>query len=143
MANTVFNTDSSKPLVVRAGKAIVKVGDTTLIALGVEMSFQRSVEMIPTLSSRRVASIGEGTGQFSAQSVLSKENGLESGMHLFDDGCVPFAMTITFNDSACSMNGKTVTAHNCIASSVSISAAGGRGYVAEGVSCTFTALSLG
>lgn len=141
--NTIFNTDTGKPLVVRAGKAIVKVGATTLIALGVELSYSRSVEMIPTLSQRRVASIGEGQGQFSAQSILSKENGIESGMHLFDDGCTPFSMTITFADSACSMNGKTVTAHNCIASSVSLSAAGGRGFVAEGVACTFTALSLG
>ena len=56
--NTIFNTDTGKPLVVRAGKAIVKVGATTLIALGVELSYSRSVEMIPTLSQRRVASIG-------------------------------------------------------------------------------------
>jgi len=142
MANSVFSTDTSKPVTVRAGKAIVKVGGSTLLALNVQVNFQRTVELIPTLSKKRVISVGEGQGTFSAETVLSKENNIEAGMHLFDSGCSPFSMTLTFDDESCSLNGKTVTAHNCIASAVSIGAQGGRGYVAEGVQCVFTALSV-
>ena len=43
---------------------------------------------------------------------------------------------------ACDMAGKTVTAKNCFASNVSVDAQGGRGYVAQGVQVTFTALEM-
>ena len=140
--NSIFSTDTSKPITVRAGKAIVKVGGATLLALNVQLNFQRSVELIPTLSKKRVMSVGEGQGSFSAETVLSKENNIESAFRLNEDGCSPFAITITFKDSSCSENGKTVTAHNCVASAISIGAQGGRGYIAEGLQATFTGLTV-
>lgn len=142
MANGVFGTDTGKPIVVRAGKAIVTVNGQTMIALGVQVQFQRQVELLPTIGKKRVLSIGEGTGTFSADTILSKENNIESAFRLNEDGCSPFAITITFKDSSCSENGKTVTAHNCVASAISIGAQGGRGYIAEGLQATFTGLTV-
>lgn len=142
MANGVFGTDTGKPIVVRAGKAIVTVNGQTMIALGVQVQFQRQVELLPTIGKKRVLSIGEGTGSFSADTILSKENNIESAFRLNDDGCSPFPITITFKDSSCSENGKTVTAHNCVASAISIGAQGGRGYIAEGLQATFTGLTV-
>lgn len=142
MANGVFGTDTGKPIVVRAGKAIVTVNGQTMIALGVQVQFQRTVELLPTIGKKRVLSIGEGTGTFSADTILSKENNIESAFRLNDDGCSPFAITITFKDSSCSENGKTITAHNCVASAISIGAQGGRGYIAEGLQATFTGLTV-
>lgn len=142
MANGVFGTDTGKPIVVRAGKAIVTVNGQTMIALGVQVQFQRQVELLPTIGKKRVLSIGEGTGSFSADTILSKENNIESAFRLNDDGCSPFAITITFKDSSCSENGKTITAHNCVASAISIGAQGGRGYIAEGLQATFTGLTV-
>ena len=141
MANGIFNTDTGKPITVRAGKATVKCDGKTLIALDVTVTYQRAVEIVPTLGSKRVLSIGEGQGEFTANTVLAKGNDVLSAMHLNDDGCKPFNMTISFEDSACDANGITVTAHNCVASAVSITAQGGRGYIAQGVRVTFTALS--
>lgn len=142
MGNGVFGTDTGKPIVVRAGKAIVTVNGQTMIALGVQVQFQRQVELLPTIGKKRVLSIGEGTGTFSADTILSKENNIESAFRLNDDGCSPFAITITFKDSSCSENGKTVTAHNCVASAITIGAQGGRGYIAEGLQATFTGLTV-
>lgn len=142
MANGVFGTDTGKPIVVRAGKAIVTVNGHTMIALGVQVQFQRTVELLPTIGKKRVLSIGEGTGTFSADTILSKENNIESAFRLNEDGCSPFAITITFKDSSCSENGKTVTAHNCVASAITIGAQGGRGYIAEGLQATFTGLTV-
>ena len=141
MATGVFGNGTDKPIVVRAGKAIVKCGGTTLIALGVELTYQRSVEIVPTLGKKRVLSIGEGTGQFTAQSILAKGNDVTGALHLNDDGCAPFSMSIDMQGATCDVAGKTITAHNCVASAVTISAQGGRGMIAQGVTVVFTGLS--
>lgn len=138
----VFNTNTGKPTVVRAGKAIVKVNGATLMALNVSLTYQRPVEIVPTIGEKRVLSIGEGQGQFSAQTVLSSDSNVVKAMGLNDDGCDPFSMTIEFQGATCTMSGKTVTAHNCVASAVSLDAQGGRGYIANGVTVTFTALTM-
>lgn len=142
MGNGVFGADTGKPIVVRAGKAIVAVNGQTMIALGVQVSFGREVQHLPTIGKKRVLSIGEGTGTFTASTILSKENNIESAFRLNEDGCVPFAITITFKDSSCSENGKTVTAHNCVASAITVGAQGGRGYIAEDLTATFTSLTV-
>ena len=51
-------------------------------------------------------------------------------------------MTITMQGSTCKLSGKTVTAHNCVASAVSLGAQGGRGYIAQGITVVFTALDM-
>lgn len=142
MANGIFNTDTGKPTVVRAGKAVIKCDGTTLLALNVQLSYLRTVEIVPTLGEKRVLSIGEGQGTFTAETILAKGNDVLTAMHLNDDGCQPFNMTIEFKGATCDVSGKTVTAHNCVASAVSITAQGGRGYIAEGVQVAFTALSI-
>ena len=142
MATGVFGNGTGKPIVLRAGKAIVKCGGTTLIALGVQISYQRTVEVLPTLGEKRVLSIGEGTGTFSAETVLAKGNDVMNAMHLGDDGCAPFSMSLTLQGGTCDASGKTVTAHNCVASAVTVSAQGGRGMIAQGVQVTFTAMTI-
>lgn len=137
----VFNADTGKPLVVKAGKAIVKCGSVTLIALDVSLTYQRSVEVIPTIGTKQVMSIGKPQGTFTASTILSKEANADSGLHINDDGCKPYSITITFQDGGCSMDGQTVTAHNCVTSALSISAQGARGFVAQGVQVVFTALT--
>lgn len=142
MATGVFGADTSKPLVVKAGKAVVTCGGQTLIALDVSVQFGREVQKIPTISRQSILSIGEAQGTVSASTILAKDADAMGALHLGDDGCDPFSMTISFRDGACGMNGKTITCHNCVASSVSLQAQGGRGFIAQGVQIVFTALTM-
>lgn len=143
MANSVFGGSTDKPIVIKAGKAIVTVGGSTLLALGVQVQFSRQVEIVPALSKKRVVSLGEPQGQFTANTILAKGIDSFKAFKLSGDDCTPFDMTIKFDGKdACDMAGKTVTAKNCFASNVSMDAQGGRGYVAQGVQVTFTALEM-
>lgn len=143
MGNSVFGGSTDKPTVIKAGKAIVTVGGNTLLALGVQVQFGRQVEIVPALSKKRVVSLGEPQGQFTANTILAKGVDAFDAFKLSGDDCTPFDMTIKFDgNDACDMAGKTIKAKNCFASNVSIDAQGGRGYVAQGVQVTFTALEL-
>ena len=143
MGNSVFGGSTDKPTVVKAGKAIVTVGGHTLLALGVQVQFGRQVEIIPALSKKRVVSLGEPQGQFTANTILAHGIDAFNAFKLSGNDCTPFDMTITFNvKDACDLAGKTVKAKNCFASNVSVDAQGGRGYVAQGVQVTFTALEM-
>ena len=143
MGNSVFGGSTDKPIVVKAGKAIITVGGSTLLALGVQVQFGRQVEIVPALSTKRVVSLGEPQGQFTANTMLAKGVDAFNAFKLSGDDCTPFDMTIKFDGKdACDMAGKTVTAKNCFASNVSLDAQGGRGYVAQGVQVMFTALEM-
>ena len=142
MATSVFGADTSKPLIVKAGKAVVTVNNVTLLALDTQLAYQRTVEILPTLGKKRLMSVGEGQGTFTANTVLAKGQNVLSAFKLSGDDCTPFDMRIEVKDAACDLNGKTVVAKNCVASAVSITAQGGRGYIAQGVQVTFTALEL-
>ena len=143
MGANVFGA-SEKAHVIKVDKAIVKIGTTTAIALGVTIQYQRSVQQLPVLSEEDVLSIGKASGTFSAETVLRKgsadvtANALISG-----DGCKPETVTVTFRDGGCESQNKPITCKNCIASALSVTAQGGRGYVAAGVQIAFTAMSLG
>lgn len=140
---SVFGGSTDKPTVIKAGKAIVTVGGTTLLALGVQLQFGRNVELVPALSKKRVVSLGEPQGQFTANTILAKGIDAFKAFKLSGDDCKPFDMKIKFDaQDGCDMAGKTVTAKNCFSSNVTVDAQGGRGYVAEGVQVTFTALEL-
>lgn len=142
MGKSVFGGSTDKPTVIKAGKAIVTVGGNTLIALGVQVQFGRQVEIVPALSKKRIVSLGEPQGRFTANTIIAKgEDAFKS--YLSGDDCTPFDMTIKFDGKdACDMAGKTVKAKNCFASDVSVDAQGGRGYVAQGVQVMFTALEM-
>jgi hypothetical protein len=142
MGNSVFGGSTDKPTVLKAGKAIVTVGGSTLLALGVQVQFGRQVELVPALSKKRVVSLGEPQGQFTANTILAKGVDAFNAFKLSGNDCTPFDMTIKFDDGACDAAGKTVTAKNCFASNVSVEAQGGRGYIAQGVQVTFTALEM-
>ena len=143
MANSVFGGSTDKPIVVKAGKAIITVGGSTLLALGVQLQFGRQVEIVPALSTKRVVSISDPQGQFTANTILAKGVDAFNAFKLSGNDCTPFDMTITFDvKDACALAGKTVKAKNCFASNVSVDVQGGRGYVAQGVQVTFTALEM-
>lgn len=139
---SVFSTDTGRPIVVRAGKATLKVNGATFIALNVTVQYGREVQMLPSIGKQKIISVGEAQGTFSAETVLAKGANSFEAMGMTGSGCSPFSMTITFNDAACDANGMSVTAHNCIASAVTITAQGGRGFIANGCQATFTALSV-
>lgn len=141
MAN-IFGAKTDKPVIVKAGKAIVTVGSNTMLALGVTVQFQRGVQIIPTLGDKRVLSIGIPQGMFSCSTIIAKDVDPTTAFHLDDDGCKPFDMKIKFNDSACDMNGKTITVKQGVASAVSIEAQGERGYIGSGVNVTFIGMEM-
>ena len=140
--SSVFGADASRPVVVRAGKAILTVDDQNLLALNVTIQFTRTVEVIPTIGAQRVLSVGEATGTLSAETVLAKNSDALAAFHLTADECQPIPIQIRFADGTCDVSGKTVTAQNCIGSALTITAQGGRGMVAQGVQVTFTALDM-
>lgn len=142
MAGNVFGA-SEKAHVIKADKAIVKIGNDTALALGVTIQYQRPVQQVPVLAEDDVISIGKGSGTFTAETILMKGAFDITGGHLITgDGCKPDTITIKFTDGGCQNGTKPVTCKNCIASAVSITAQGGRGYVAAGVTVTFTAMSF-
>lgn len=142
--SSVFGSDIGEPTVIKAGRAIVTVNGTPLIALGVQLQFGRNVEIVPALSEKRIVSLGEPQGQLTANTILSKDVDSLTAFKLDGNDCTKFDMTIEFNanDACGGLAGKKVTAKNCFASSVSIDAQGGRGYVAQGVQVTFTGLEM-
>lgn len=141
MAN-VFGA-SEKAHVIKADKAIVKIGGETALALGVTIQYQRPVQQVPVLAEDDVLSIGKASGTFTAETILMK-NGFDitGGALISGDGCKPDTITVEFQDGACESQTKSVTCKNCIASTVSVTARGGQGYVAAGVTITFTAMSF-
>ena len=139
---SVFGADTGKPVVLKAGKAIVTVNGTTLIALNVTCQFGRSVEIMPALSKKRIVSISEPQGQFSAETIIAKGNDPTKAFKLSGDDCSPYDMQIRFDGNACDAGGKTVTCKNCFTQSVNITAQGGRGFIGSGFSATFTGLDM-
>lgn len=138
---SVFGADVGAPITVKAGKATVTVNGQTLIALGIEIAFQRTVQPVDVLGKNRVISIGEPNGTVTFQTLLAKSVNAFDAFNLGGGDCIPFSMKITF-DGACDMAGKTVTAMNCVSSSVSIGAQGGRGFVSQNVTVAFTAMDM-
>lgn len=142
MANSVFGTDTGKPVVVRTGKAIITINGATMLAINAQIQFGRTVEVINTIGDKRVISIGEAQGSFSAETILSKDYDIAEAMHLNEGGCDTFTMSVTFGGSTCNIYGKTLTCHNCVASAVSLSVQGGRGFIGQGVQAVFTGLTM-
>lgn len=140
MAN-VFGADIGKPVVVKAGKAIVTVNGTTIIALNATLQFARSVEVIPALSKKRIVSIGEPQGTFSAETIIVKGNDASKAFKIDGDDCSGYDMSIRMDGSACDADGKTYTAKNCFTSAVTLSAQGGRGFIGSGFQVAFTGLT--
>lgn len=140
----IFGSDAGTPTIVKAGKATLSVGEGmhSMLALGVQIQFQRSVQVIPTIGNSDVLSIGKPTGILTISSLLSKDSDIGNQLKINGDGCDPLTLELKFNDGACSMNGKSVTITGGVASAVSIAAQGERGYVATGVSVTFTAMEM-
>ena len=141
MAN-VFGA-SEKAHVIKADKAIVKIGEQTALALGVTVQYQRPVQQVPVLAEEDVISVGKGSGTLTAETILMKDAfDITGGALITGDGCSPDTVTLSFQDGGCESKTKPVTCKNCIASAVSVTAQGGRGYVAAGVTITFTAMSF-
>lgn len=143
MANSVFGGNVDKPYVIKSGKAIVTVDNKTLLALGVQVQFSRQVEIVPALGKKRIVSLGEPNGQFTANTILAKGEDAFKAFKLSGDDCKPFDMTIKFKGKdACDMQGKTIKVKNCFSSNVTLDAQGGRGYITQGIQVTFTALEM-
>lgn len=123
---------------VKAGKATVKIGADTCIATGVNITFQRNVEMVPTLGKDRVMSIGEPAGQFTAQTIYM---GNKTFSKISENGCIGFSASVVSGDE-CNGNGKAITMNDCVISAVSWEAQGGRGYIGHGVTIVFANMTV-
>jgi hypothetical protein len=120
----------------------VTVNGTTIIALQATLQFARSIEVIPALSKKRVVSIGEPQGTFSAETIIAKGNDASKAFKLTGDDCTGYDMTIRMDGNACDSDGKTYTAKNCFTSAVTLTAQGGRGFIGSGFQVTFTGLTM-
>lgn len=142
MGRSVFGANSASPKVIKAGKAILVINNKEVIALNVQITFSRPVEVIPVLSKKKVISLGEPQGSFSAETVLARGEDAFDAFKLDGDDCSPFDMKIKVADNACDLDGKSVTAKNCFAAGITITAQGGRGFIGQGMQVTFTALEI-
>lgn len=139
----VFNA-SDKARVIKSDKAIVTIARQPAIALGVTIQYGRPVQQVPVLADEDVISIGKPSGTITAETILMKGSGdITENPLINSDGCkVGQTLTIKFIDGACDTQTKPVTCNNCIASAISVTARGGQGYVATGVTITFTSMSF-
>jgi hypothetical protein len=139
---SVFGADSGQPIVLKAGKAIVTVNGIPVIALNVTCQFGRVIQVVPALSKKRVVSIGEPQGTFSAETIIANGNDPSKAFKLTGDDCTGYEMTVKFDGKACDAGGKTVKCKNCFTQNVQITAQGGRGWIGSGFQVTFTALDM-
>lgn len=131
-----FGASKDKPTIVKAGKATITINGDTYLALNVQIQYQRSVEIVPTLGKERVISIGEPIGQITAEKVLG-----QGSLRAIADSCKAKSASIQVKDD-CGGKSPKIECHNVILSAVNITAQGGRGYIAAGVTGTFTALEI-
>lgn len=122
--------------VIKANKAIVKIEGSTSLALNVQIQFQRSVDVIDTIGESRVIAVGEPKGTFSIEQVI----GHERISALEENGCTPITVSISSADECGGTS--TITCSNCVLSATSITAQGGRGFIAHGVQGVFTKLEI-
>ena len=145
MSTSVFGTDTGKPLVFKAGKAIVTINGQTLIAIDASINFARTVEVVSVIGRKRIISLGEPRGTFSTNTMLAKSSNVFEAFGMDGNSdCGGFDITISFGagSGSCDLSGKTMTCKNCFASGMTITASGERGFVASAVQVTFTALEL-
>ena len=141
---SVFGTNTGAPIVIKSDKAIITLDDKTLLATGVNISYQRPVGIVPVLNEKRVISVGEGQGTINIETLLIAEGQYDvtASSFLSGDGCNAKDLTIKFQDSNCDSKTKPVTCHGCVGNAVSIGMQAGRGFVVTGVGITFTAMDV-
>ena len=127
--------------VVKAHEAHIYVPGGELIALDVTIQFQRPVENVPVIGSTNIISVGRPMGTFTAQTVLCKEFDAVTAFHLEEDDCDVFSMDVDLSGS-CDIGDGSIHVDGCVTSAVSLQASGGRGYIANGVTVTFTQLEM-
>jgi len=144
MANEVFGATTGAPIVIKSDKATIEIDRKKCLALGVQIQFQRQVQVLPVLSDKRVMSVGEPQGTISIDTLLIKDNqyDITSADWIKGDGCKPKVLDVSFKDNQCTTKTKKVSCSGCIASAVSVGMQGGRGYVASGVQITFTGMQF-
>ena len=122
---------------IKSNKAIIKIGSTTALALNVQITFQRQVEIVPTIGEDRVISVGMPQGQFSIESLIGHD---DMASELEQDGCTPTTVVIE-NPDECGPSG-SITCDGVVLSAVTITAQGGRGYIAHNIQGVFTKLTM-
>lgn len=132
---SVFASDQGAT-VIKANKAEVKIDNATSLALNVQIQFQRNVEVLDTVGKDRVIAVGEPKGTFTIEQII----GHDKIAALEESGCTPISVSITTADECGGTS--EVTCGNCVLSATSITAQGGRGYIAHGVQGVFTKLTI-
>lgn len=139
----MFGANTSNAKVVRAGNAYITVGGATMYAIGVQIQFQRTAQILPTLSKDRIIAIGEPQGTLTIDSLVMSDSRLPSQITSGD--CKLDSITVTYSAAGnnCQQGTKTVTCKNGVASAVSLTGNGSQGYIAQGFTFTFTDMQLG
>lgn len=162
MPTNVFNASEGDPTIIRANRAVLSLGtgggssggngggELSFLAVNVRITFQRNVEQVPVIGSRRVLSMSEPSGTMQIGSLIT-DNGDAMDQILEKDnvggngaqGCKPFELDVDLSgDGTCGMGGKKIKLYGCITSAISIEMQGGRGYVASGVTVSFTRMDI-
>lgn len=143
---SVFGASTAAPKVFKANKVIVTINNENLIAMNVTIQYGRQVESVPVLGETRVISLGEPQGTLSADAFLSKDKKVFNAFKLDGDSndCKGFTATLDFSkaEGACDLAGMKVELKNCFATAVTITAQGGRGYIAAGAQLTFLGMDI-
>lgn len=128
---------------IRAGRAYITIGDSTMYAIGIQIQFQRTAQILPTLSKDRVIAIGEPQGTLTIDSMVIEGGSLPAQIKNGD--CSLDSITVQYSaaDGNCGNGQRSVTCKNGVASAVTLNGNGQQGYIAEGFTFTFTDLELG
>lgn len=136
MADGIFGQATGAPLVVKGDNAIVTVDGDELLATQVQISYQRNVQRLPVVGKKDVLSVGKAQGVFTAEAIYAK-----SLPSIFNEtGCDPKTITVKMSVDDCNKDAKDITLFGCVASALQISLSGERGYIASGVTITFTSM---
>lgn len=126
------------PTVIRAGRAYVTIGDDTTVAIGIQVQFQRTVNRLPTLSRSNILTVSEPQGTLTINSLVMSGKGSVWNSITGTD-CTPATVKLSYgNDDDCNQAQGSLTLSGALASAISLSGDGSQGYIANGVTFTFT-----
>lgn len=134
--------DFTSAKLIRAGRAYITVDSKTMYAIGIQITFQRTAQILPTLSKDRVIAIGEPQGTLTIDSMVIDGGGLPDKIKNGD--CKLDSITVQYSDEdgKCGNGQKAITCKNGIASAVTLNGNGQQGYIAQGFTFTFTDLEM-
>lgn len=132
-------TSSKKARVFQSGSARATIGASPAILLGVQVTVQRQMSPVPTLTDGVVWAAQPVQGSLQAQSIVVAGDSMSLISSLSDKSvCKPLACTIEMTDGGCDSAGVRIQIKDGYCSTITFAANGSQGYIGNDFTIQFT-----